>query len=55
MQDIWRSGVDWDDPLPPALLEVWNDGSPTFPRSQLHVFTDASELGFVACVFLRAS
>jgi hypothetical protein len=23
LQDIWRSGADWDDPLPPTLLEIW--------------------------------
>ncbi|XP_046632214.1 uncharacterized protein LOC124311889 [Daphnia pulicaria] len=73
MQDIWRSGVEWDDQLPQALLDVWKRWVADLPaistlkiprcfrRStlpseyQLHVFTDASELGFAACVFLRAS
>ena len=22
-QDIWRSGIDWDDHLPPSLLSTW--------------------------------
>ena len=23
LQDIWRSGADWDDPLPPTLVDIW--------------------------------
>ena len=23
IQDMWRLGLDWDDPLPPELLSVW--------------------------------
>ncbi|XP_045023763.1 uncharacterized protein LOC123468196 [Daphnia magna] len=72
LQDIWRSGADWDDPLPPTLLDIWTAwakdlssiASITIPRCfrlqekpqyfELHVFSDASELGYGACVYLRA-
>jgi hypothetical protein len=72
MQDIWRCGADWDDTLPPRLLETWKAwasslsiiSSIKIPRCfrkqvtpidyELHVFTDASEAGFGACVYIRA-
>jgi hypothetical protein len=72
LQDIWRSGCDWEDPLPQRLLSIWNSwatelqaiNSIKIPRCfqlkekpisyELHVCTDASELGFGACVYLRA-
>ena len=72
LQDIWRSGADWDDPLPPTLLEIWTAwakelssiASIKIPRCfrlrekpisfEIHVCSDASELGFGACVYLRA-
>ena len=72
MQDIWRSGIDWDDHLPPSLLSTWKAWASDLvsisglkiPRCfrklskptdyELHVFTDASDIGFAACVYLRA-
>ena len=72
MQDIWRSGVEWDDPLPSALIDTWKRwvsdlhaiSSLKIPRCfrrsakpteyELHVFSDASEVGFSACVYIRA-
>lgn len=72
LQDIWRSGADWDDPLPPTLTSIWTSWAnelqsivqikiPRCFRSmekpimyEIHVCSDASELGFGACVYLRA-
>ena len=72
LQDIWRSGADWDDPLPPTLVDIWTSwanelqsiASLKIPRCfrltekpvayELHVCSDASELGFGAAVYLRA-
>jgi hypothetical protein len=41
LQDIWVSGADWDDPLPPTLvriLEVLGE------RAQIHCITQDSSL-----------
>ena len=72
MINIWRSGVELDDPLRSALLDTWKCwvselyviSSPKIPycfrRSaqpmdyELHVFSDASEVGFAACVYIQA-
>ncbi|XP_052895578.1 uncharacterized protein LOC128302760 [Anopheles moucheti] len=74
MQDLWRSGIDWDaelsDPefrkwqrrvgLLPGLQELsiprWfflNAASIDYSNIQLHVFTDASELGYGCAAYLR--
>ncbi len=72
MQDIWRSEVEWDDPLPSALIDTWKRwvsdlhviSSLKIPRCfrrsakpteyELHVFSDALEVGFAACLYIRA-
>jgi hypothetical protein len=66
-QDIWWSGADWDDPLPPKLLEIWAKelsaiASIMIPccfrlqekpiSYELHVCSATFELGFGVCVYL---
>jgi hypothetical protein len=64
--------VEWDDPLPSALIDTWKRwvsdlhviSSLKIPRCfrrsakpteyELQVFSDASEVGFAACVYIRA-
>lgn len=70
LQILWLNGVNWDDPLPPDLVESWvrfvND-MPLIERISIprHIsnfsyshrligFCDASEKGFAAAIYLRS-
>ncbi|XP_039306760.1 uncharacterized protein LOC113004056 [Solenopsis invicta] len=44
MQDVWRSGVHWDESIPQRYHDV-----------QLHGFCDASSIGYGACIYIRSS
>jgi len=70
MQQLWTSGVNWDDPLPPDIASLWARYQSeiqlvetiSIPRRitydhaisvQLHAFSDSSEKGYAAAVYLR--
>ncbi|XP_054259330.1 uncharacterized protein LOC128984071 [Macrosteles quadrilineatus] len=70
MQLLWTKGLDWDQTLPAALLEMWQSFTSStdslreisIPRAfqvsracttALHGFSDASENGYAAVVYLR--
>ncbi|GBP08377.1 hypothetical protein EVAR_77090_1 [Eumeta japonica] len=67
-QDIWRSGIDWDETIEADAHKKWlkwvNDikklASIRIPRcispghtEELHVFVDASEKSYAAAVYWR--
>ncbi|XP_057380775.1 uncharacterized protein LOC130703305 [Daphnia carinata] len=53
MQDIWRVGVDWDDPLPSVLLTAWSLCA--LPAPYLHRrLGRSSTKAFGACIYVRA-
>ncbi|XP_054277190.1 uncharacterized protein LOC128996060 [Macrosteles quadrilineatus] len=69
MQLLWTKGLDWDQTLPAALLEMWQSFTSStdslreisIPRAlqvsracttALHGFSDASENGYAAVVYL---
>lgn len=70
MQQLWTSGVKWDDPIPTDLAAAWGRYQSELhlidqikiPRRithdqstsiQLHAFSDSSEKGYAAAVYLR--
>lgn len=70
MQTLWRSSLTWDDPLPNPLALEWKDYSSSLfklsefsiPRLlnareevQLHGFSDASQSGYAACLYIRSA
>ncbi|GBP92591.1 hypothetical protein EVAR_77082_1 [Eumeta japonica] len=70
LQDIWRSGIDWDETIEADAHKKWlkwvNDVkklasiriprciSPGHTEGELHVFVDASEKSYAAAVYWRA-
>ncbi|XP_063389642.1 uncharacterized protein LOC134675361 [Cydia fagiglandana] len=68
MQEIWRTGIDWDSPIPVSLAPAWRSfidnvqqlrdleiprHVPAFNReAYMHVFCDASEKIYAAAVYL---
>ncbi|XP_059048166.1 uncharacterized protein LOC131843520 [Achroia grisella] len=70
MQTLWRNSLGWDEHLPANLVAEWEEyysslshlGEITFPRFlnmldviELHAFSDASQLGYAACLYVRCS
>lgn len=70
MQCLWAQGIQWDEPIPPSLVQKWQSfisrlshlSQLTIPRAfqlsqaicvQMHGFSDASESGYAAVVYLR--
>ncbi|GBP97230.1 hypothetical protein EVAR_91848_1 [Eumeta japonica] len=69
LQDIWRSGIDWDETIEADAHKKWlkwvNDIkklasiriprciSPGHTEGELHVFVDASEKSYAAAVYWR--
>ncbi|XP_025419482.1 uncharacterized protein LOC112689831 [Sipha flava] len=70
MQQLWTSGVTWDDPLPTDIAKLWVRYQSELhlienikiPRRithdqaksiQFHAFSDSSEKGYAAAVYLR--
>jgi len=70
MQQLWTSGVSWDDPIPDNIGVAWSRyqselymiESIAIPRRlthdgiknvQLHAFSDSSEKGYAAAVYIR--
>ncbi|XP_062557132.1 uncharacterized protein LOC134221991 [Armigeres subalbatus] len=50
IQDLWRSGCDWDEVIDDDCLKKWHcGGSLDYDSLKLHVFVDASE-GAYGCV-----
>ena len=69
LQQAWKTGLDWDDPCPQELqvaaTQWWRASQQLqniqFPRwlgltdaISVHLFADASELGYGCCVFFVA-
>ncbi|XP_063540079.1 uncharacterized protein LOC134749105 [Cydia strobilella] len=68
MQEIWRTGIGWDSPIPVSLAPAWRSfidnvqqlrdleiprHVPAFNReAYMHVFCDASEKIYAAAVYL---
>ncbi|XP_061725398.1 uncharacterized protein LOC133531282 [Cydia pomonella] len=68
MQEVWRTGIDWDTPIPVSLAPAWRSfienvqqlrdleiprHVPAFNReAYMHVFCDASEKIYAAAVYL---
>ncbi|XP_046402906.1 uncharacterized protein LOC124168683 [Ischnura elegans] len=72
IQLLWTVGLQWDDSLPPEMLQKWSmflrelpelnkiimyrQIFPPKPISvELHGFSDASEHGYAACVYVRST
>lgn len=72
MQQLWTSGIKWDDPIPTDIAVQWARyrselqliETISIPRRlthdlvtsiQLHAFSDSSEKGYAAAVYLRVS
>ncbi|XP_060855028.1 uncharacterized protein LOC132932675 [Metopolophium dirhodum] len=70
MQQLWTSGINWDDPVPSDIASLWARYQSelqlietiSIPRCitydhaisvQLHAFSDSSEKGYAAAVYLR--
>lgn len=68
VQELCRRGINWDDPIPDSLRpwwEKWKKGlrqlkEVTIPRYfgevvkvELHHFSDASNIGYGSCFYLR--
>ncbi|XP_060875890.1 uncharacterized protein LOC132949125 [Metopolophium dirhodum] len=70
MQQLWTSGINWDDPVPSDIASLWARYQSelqlietiSIPRRitydhaisvQLHAFSDSSEKGYAAAVYLR--
>ena len=69
LQELWLLKVDWDDPLPQDVLDRWHLFTQTLsklsevsvPRfldrhnqsTEIHIFTDASEIATSCALYLR--
>lgn len=68
MQEVFRSGIGWDDPVDAKVLEAWRLVAAELPlletlkiarhvpfneKSELHVFSDASTKMYGACAYIR--
>ena len=67
MQSCWVRGVDWDEELPSDVQSEFMKWRKTLPvitklkiprhtlkkRFELHLFCDASELAYAACIYVR--
>ncbi|XP_062533253.1 uncharacterized protein LOC134202221 [Armigeres subalbatus] len=49
IQDLWRTQVGWDEPIPAEILINWQ----SLESLQLHVFVDASESAFACVAYFR--